>query len=379
MAGCKECGVKPIKALRQAVETSLRALGPPASDGEGAALKPAGWRGLLRSRRARYIAAALAALLALSAWFFTRPPAVTVTAATRGEAVDVVYATGVVEYVRQARIAPIVTAPIQRVVVEEGGQVRAGQLLAQLEDGPQRGTVAQLEAQALTARLAADRVERLYDRGFASRAAWDEARGQRDAAVGAARSARARLADYAITAPFAGTVLRRDAEPGNLATPGSVLFVVADESSIRVTADLDERDIARVAEGQDALIRADAFPGQTFAARVTEVTPQGEAATRVFRTRLGLDSGAPLRAGMTVEANIIAARRADAVLAPAAALRQDAVFVVEDGRARRRPIVRGATGADRVEIRDGVREGELVIVNPPDALNDGQRVRVRRS
>jgi RND family efflux transporter MFP subunit len=146
-----------------------------------------------------------------------------------------------------------------------------------------------------------------------------------------------------------------------------------------VTADLDERDIARVAEGQDALIRADAFPGQTFAARVTEVTPQGEAATRVFRTRLGLDSGAPLRAGMTVEANIIAARRADAVLAPAAALRQDAVFVVEDGRARRRPIVRGATGADRVEIRDGVREGELVIVNPPDALNDGQRVRVRRS
>jgi RND family efflux transporter MFP subunit len=371
--------VKPIQALRDAVRTSLRALNPNEADAAPAEADggPARWRVLLRSRRAQAVALALAALLAFAAWLFTRPPLVTVEAAARGEAVDVVYATGVVDYVRQARIAPIVTAPIQRVAVEEGQRVRAGQLLAQLEDGPQRGTAAQLEAQATTARLAAARVERLYDRGFASRAAWDEARGLRDAAAAAARSARARLADYAVTAPFAGTVLRREAEPGNLATPGTVLFVLADESSLRVTADLDERDIARVAEGQDALIRADAFPGRTFEARVTEVTPQGDAATRVFRVRLGLDPEAPLRAGMTVEANIIAGRRDGAVLAPATALRQDAIWIVEEGRAVRRDIVRGAVGDERVEIREGVAAGERVIVDPPERLRDGQRVRAR--
>lgn len=371
--------MKPIQALRDAVRTSLRALNANEADAGQAEADggPARWRALLRSRRAQVVALALAALVALAAWLFTRPPVVTVEAAARGEAVDVVYATGVVDYVRQARIAPIVTAPIQRVAVEEGQRVRAGQLLAQLEDGPQRGTAAQLEAQATTARLAAARVERLYDRGFASRAAWDEARGLRDAAAAAARSARARLADYAVTAPFPGTVLRREAEPGNLATPSTVLFVLADESSLRVTADLDERDIARVAEGQDALIRADAFPGRTFEARVTEVTPQGDAATRVFRVRLGLDPEAPLRAGMTVEANIIADRRDGAVLAPAAALRQNAIWIVEEGRAVRRDIVRGAVGDERVEIREGLDAGEHVIVNPPERLRDGQRVRAR--
>jgi RND family efflux transporter MFP subunit len=324
------------------------------------------------------IVAGIVALVALGgAYLALRAPVVSVAAVTRGEAIDVVYATGVVDYVRQARIAPIVTAPIYRVHVEEGAQVRAGALLAQLEDGPQRGTATQAEAQASTARLAFARVQTLYQRGFASRAALDEARGQRDAFNAAAQSARARLADYALRAPFAGTILRRDAEPGDLATPSRVLFVLADESSLRVTADLDERDIARVEEGQSVLIRADAFQGQTFDAQVSEVTPQGDAGTRVFRVRLGLASGTPLRAGMTVEANIVTDRRNDALLAPAAAVDEGAAWVVSDGRVRRRDVVVGAAGDDRVEIRDGLSQGDLVVLAPPEGLRDGQRVRIR--
>lgn len=366
----------PVQKLREAA-ASLRARKPGLEAAQAAGSGKARWRELVRSPRAR-IAAAIIAVVAATAWLlFARPPVVATGAATRGTAVDVVYATGVVEYVRQARVAPVVTAPIQRVPVEEGQRVRQGMLLAQLEDGPARGTAAQLEAQASTARLAAARVQRLYRSGFASQAAWDEARGQRAAAQAAAQSARARLADYAIVAPFAGTVLRRDAEPGDLATPNRVLFVIADEASLRVTADIDERDIARVREGQEALIRADAFPAQSFGATVTEVTPQGDAATRVFRVRLGLGSDSALRAGMTVEANIVAARRDGAVLAPAEAVSGDVVWVVEHGRAARRDIVRGAVGEERIEIRRGIAVGERVILSPSPSLREGQRVRVR--
>jgi RND family efflux transporter MFP subunit len=336
------------------------------------------WRAL-SAPRVRWFALGAALAVIAAVFFLLRPPEVSVAEATRGEAVDVVYATGVVDYVRQARIAPIVTAPIQRVLVAEGQRVRRGALLAQLEDGPARGTSLQLDAQASTARLAARRVQTLFERGFASRAAWDEARGQRDAAVAAAQSAQARLADYAITAPFAGTILRRDAEPGDLATPSRPLFLVADESSLRITADLDERDIARVNEGQDALVRADAFPGQTFQARVSELTPQGDSATRVFRVRLALPAEAPLRAGMTVEANIIAARRENAILVPASAVREDVAWVVENSRIARRAITRGAAGENRVEILTGVEAGESVVANPPEGLRDGQRVRVARN
>ncbi len=353
-----------LQKLRGAIDATVRAAAPT-------------WRERLATPRARLVLGAVALTLIAGGFFLFRPPQVTVAQPTRGEAVDVVYATGVVDYVRQARLAPVATAPIQRVFVEEAQRVRGGALLAQLDDGPARGTAAQLEAQASTARLAAQRVQTLYQRGFASRAAWDEARGARAAAEAAARSARERLDDYAIRAPFAGTILRRDAEPGDLATPNRVLFVLADEASLRVTADLDERDIARVAVDQAALVRADAFPNQTFDATIGEVTPQGDSATRVFRVRLRLDPTSPLRAGMTVEANIVAGRRENAVLVPAGAVRDNAVFVVEGSRVRRRPVVVGAVGDQRSEIQDGLSGEERVIVNPPEGLRDGQRVRVR--
>ncbi len=179
---------------------------------------------------------------------------------------------------------------------------------------------------------------------IAARAAWDDARGRRDAAVVAARAARARLADYAVRAPFAGVVLRHDAEPGDQATASRVLFVIAAPSSLRVTADLDERDVARVATGQRAIIQADAFLGRTFPARVTEFRPQGDCAIRTFRLRLALDPDTDLRAGLTVQANIICGHRLDAVLAPTQALRGDILWVVKNGRAERRTVVRGALG-----------------------------------
>lgn len=329
-----------------------------------------------RSRAPIVLALAAAALAAgYGGFLLTRPPLVETAVAASGPALDIVYATGIVDYVRQARIAPVVSAPIVRVAVEEGQRVRKGDLLAQLEDGPARGQAEQLAAQASTARLAAARIERLYEKGIAAKAALDEVRGQRAAAEAAARSARSRLVDYALRAPFAGAVLRRDAEPGDLAAPARVLFVIADPASLRITAELDERDVARVAIGQRALVRADAFPGETFEARVSELTPQGDAATRVFRMRLSLAPDAKLRAGMTVEANVITAERQDAILVPASAVREEGVFVLDALRAERRDVTFGARGGDLVEVRKGLALGERVIVDPPESLKDGQRVR----
>lgn len=362
--------MKALRGLRGVMSKSGQ------DTGTGLARK-ASWRDKLNTPRGRMlVGAAIVAALVL-AFALARPAAVTVATVSRGAAIDVVYATGVVDFVRQARLAPIVTAPIHRVLVEEGESVRRGALLAQLDDGAVRATAAQLAAQAQAARSAASRVQTLYQRGFASRAAWDDARGARDAAEAAARSARERLDDYAIRAPFAGAVLRREAEPGDQATPSRVLFVIADQSSLRITADLDERDIARVAVGQPALIRADAFPGQTFDARVAEVTPQGDSTTRVFRVRLSLDPETPLRAGMTVEANIISGEREDALLAPASAVRDGVAFVVARNRVQRREVQVGASGEARVEILEGLAEGDVVVLDPPDSLRDGQTVRVR--
>jgi RND family efflux transporter MFP subunit len=273
----------------------------------------------------------LAGLLALLG-FFAAPPLVNTARVARAEAMDVVYATGVVDYARQARIAPVVAAPLRRVFAEEGAKVAAGALLAQLEDSGQRAAVTQAEAQASIARLSAGRVEQLFASGYASHAALDEARHQRTGANAAVAAARARANDYAIRAPFAGTILRRDAEPGDMATPSNALFVLADVLSLRITADLDERDVARAAVGQNALVHADSFPGRTFDAKVTTLTPQGDSATRVFRVRLFLPADTALRPGMSVEVNIISGRRDNALAAPKDSVRDGAVWVVQGNR-----------------------------------------------
>lgn len=333
-----------------------------------------------RPRRAPWgwlaLAFAVAAAAGAGGWYLLRPVEVRVARVGVGEAVDAVYASGVVEYVRQARVASVVTAPIQRVFAEEGQDVAAGQPLAQLDDGPQVGTTLQLEAQAAQARAVADRAQRLLDAGFGARAANEDAQAQRRAAEAAAASARSRLADYRIKAPFRGRVLRRDAEPGDLATAGQPLFVVADLGSVRVTADVDERDMARLAAGQDAVVRADAFPGQTFAAKVSEITPQGDSTGRVFRVRLALPVHSPLKPGMTVETNLIAARRANAVLVPSAALSRGGVWVVEGSRTHRRAIRAGAAGADFTEVAAGLAPGAVVVLNPSSRLRENGRVSV---
>jgi RND family efflux transporter MFP subunit len=363
-------GVADLQARRQAAMAAV-----PAKAAAGPEVRAKTTRAPRRWRLAAFILAVLAAC-AVGTWALLKPTQVSVVQPTRGEAVDAVYASGVVEYVRQARVAPVVTAPIRQVLAVEGQAVRAGQALAQLDDGPQQGTTLQLQAQADLARADVRRTERLFKAGFAAPAALEDAKSRLAAADAAARGARAHLADYRLSAPFAGRVLRREAEPGDLAAVGTPLFVVADPKALRVTADVDERDVGHLAVGQEAVLRSDAFQGRTFPARVTEITPQGDSTGRVFRARLGLAANTDLKPGMTVEANLVTARRANALLVPTRAIRDGAVWRVDSGRARRQPIRTGAQGPERTEVLDGLAPDARIVLDPAK-LKDGARIVVR--
>lgn len=332
-----------------------------------------------RSRRPLPIGWIATAVIAAAAmgyflWSASRPIPVRTARAHLGGAVDAVYASGVVEHVRQARVAPVVTAPIRAVAVLEGQRVRPGQTLAQLDDGPQQGVYLQLAAQAAQARAQYGRTHRLFLAGYAAAAADQDAGAIAQAADAAASGARARLEDYRIKAPFDGAVLRRDAEPGDLATVGKALFTIADPTALRLTADVDERDVGRLRVGQEAVVRADAFPGRTFDAVVTDLTPQGDATGRVFRARLSIGADLGLQPGMTVEINMIVQRRQGVLLVPSKALKDGGVFVVHNGEARRRPVRAGLQGLAETEILGGLKAGEAVVLDPPATLKDGARV-----
>lgn len=336
--------------------------------------------GVRRPRRlAAVLVAALCVLLVGAGVYIwnLRPLPVTVVPARTGLAMDAVYASGVVDYARQADIAAVVSAPIVAVDVAEGEAVRKGQVLARLEDGPQAAAVAQLEAQAAISRAGALRAERLAEAGFGPRATAQDARSQLRAAEAAARGGAAALRFYRVTAPFAGVIIRRDAEPGNLATPSTVLFTIASPDTLRVTAEVDERDVEGLRDGALAFVSADGLPGQVARGRVEAVTPAGDPEARVFRVRIALPRDTLLKPGMTVDVNIVTGMRPQATLIPATAVEAGQAWVVIEGRAEPRRLRTGARAARSVEVVSGVRVGEKVILDPPARLRAGRAVKAR--
>ncbi len=319
---------------------------------------------------------ALVLALALGAWvLWTRPVALETASARRGQALDIVYATGYVEVETPVEVSAQITAQITGVLVAEGARISRGQVLATLYDADQQALVRQLAAQRVNADIEAGRTRKLFKDGWTTAAARDKAEAAARAARAAEAAAAAKLENYVLRATAAGVVLRRDAEPGDLASPGKTLFIIGDPMQLKVTATVDERDVPRIRTGQAALMSSDAYPDRILKGHVREITPSGDPAQRAFRARLVLDKPEPLPIGMTLEVNIITRTVDQALLVPASAVSEGHVWVIADGRAQKRSIRTGISGIDHVEIVAGLKEGEAVALQPPDALEDGARVR----
>lgn len=328
--------------------------------------------------RRRVLLLLLLPLLAAGVWiWWAMPPAVAIAMATQGPALRAVYATGSVEPVNWAKVGPSLRARITEVLVEEGQRVREGQAMARLDNREAVHRVEEAEARARFAEEELGRIRTLVARDIAARASLDRAEAEARAVRAAADAARRRLDDYVVRAPADGLVLRRDAEVGEVVDTPAALFWIGEPRPLRITAEVDEEDIAQVREGQDVLLRADAFPGRVLTATVAQITPKGDATRKAYRVRLALPDETPLLIGMTVEANIVLRRTEDAVLVPPAAVRDGRVFVVRQQVIERRTVELGIEGPRAVEVRHGLASGEAVVLDPPAGLADGQAVRLR--
>jgi len=308
-----------------------------------------------------------------------QPRELAIARARTGPAVELVYATGFVEADQPVSVAARLTAPVIRVLVNEGDRVRRGQALLILDDEDQRGLLAQARAQSRGSGLVEHRITTLFAQGWVTRAARDEAVTAADAARAAERTALAHVGQNIIRAGIDGIVLKRDVEPGELATPARTLMLLGDPARIRVTATVDERDVPRVRAGQQALMSSDAWPGRVLRGHVRAVTPGGDPTQRAFRVRLALDQAATLPMGLTLEVNIVTARVQNAVLVPSAAVSAGHIWIVDAGRAHRRAVRTGLVDGTTTEIRSGLRSGEQILADPPSDLTEGDSVRARRA
>jgi HlyD family secretion protein len=195
-------------------------------------------------------------------------------------------------------------------------------------------------------------------------------------------SARAQLAKTTIRAEVAGTVLTRNAEPGDLVQPGRVLFDIARSGDTEILVPLDEKNLEVLAIGQTAMCVADAFPLRPFPARVSFIAPSVDPQRGTVDVRLTVTPvPAFLRQGMTVSANVETGRRARAIVVPNDALAdmdgtRARVWLVAGGRATRRQVQLGLRGLTQTDVTTGLQSGDWVLADGQAALAEGDRVRV---
>jgi len=386
---------------------------------------------LPRLSRAALYAIALAAF-ALAAWAVLawQGTTVDVVPARSTPLTQTVVVSGRVLAPARVDVGATITGRVQTVGVDEGDHVKAGQLLVELERAELAAALAQAVAteQAAATRIAqwrdvatvsareqlvqaeanyrnierdAARQEQLFKQGFIGESRLDEAR--RAAAVAKsqyetaravsaasapagvdrrllddqlaqARAARetavAKLAQTMLRAPAAGVVLDRNVEPGDIVQPGKRLLALALDGDVRLTALIDEKNLAVLRVGQRARVSADAYPNQPFAAELSYLSPGIDAQRGTVEAKFAVPAPPPfLRSDMTVSIDIEVAARADGLVIPAAAVRelqsrQPWVLVVRDGRAARQQVQIGARTAEQVEVLSGLVAGAEIVTTP---------------
>jgi RND family efflux transporter MFP subunit len=330
----------------------------------------------VKSRRFLILVVIVLAAAAAGWWHYGRGPQVNAVAATRGTAVEIVYATGGVEPVAWAKVASLVRGRIADICHCEGKSVKKGDVLAQLDDSEVKAQLKELKAREEFLKNEMSRVSQLIARGAATTQAYERSSMDLRQVEGLMSVQNEKIGEYTIVSPMDGVVLRRDGEIGEIAEVGQVLFRVGVPNPLQVVAEVNEEDIPRVKVGQTVLFRTDAFPDLRLEGKVREITPMGDVAAKTFRIKIGLPDGTPLKPGMSVEANVITREKPSALLIPSDAVQDSAVFVIDGDRARRRAIKIGIRGTRTVEVLSGLKAGERVASPAPTDLKDGTRVRV---
>lgn len=375
------------------------------------------------------IGVAVLAVLAIGAMLLRgwRGPAVPGYALEARPLVQTVVAAGRVIGVSRAQVGSEITGVVIERRVEEGDEVAAGDVLvmlraddlaarvreaeaalAQLERSTRpRSEVTLREAEARLAQasreterrrnlferdlLARESIEQAAEAETLARAAAERARIEAEtfAAGGAEETllrerlaaAQAALEKAIIRSEFAGVVLSRTVEPGDLVQPGRVLFEIERRGDTEILVPFDEKNLAVLEVGQQALCVADAFPTQPFGAEIVFIAPRIDPQRGSVDVRLRV-SPVPhfIRQDMTVSVNVETGRRERALLVPNDALLDVAaehgyVLVVRDGRVHRAQVALGLRGLALTEVTAGVQAGERVL-GAAAGVTDGQRVRV---
>ena len=266
------------------------------------------------------------------------------------------------------------------VFAEEGQQVRAGQTLVRLDAARSALQAAQTAAQMRKLEANYARAQKLSSEKLISASDIDQIRFDLENARAANRLANLEVSYAGVVAPISGVIAQRSIKPGNFVQINTPIFRIVDTSKLEAVLNVPERELATLKAGLPVQLSVDALPGRTFTGAVDRIAPVVDSGSGTFRVICAFAGGGLLQPGMFGRIRIDYDQRTDALVVPRTALLEDdadpSVYVVRAKKAVRVPVKLGYTEGGWMEVREGLKSGDQVVVAGKTALREGSEVQV---
>jgi RND family efflux transporter MFP subunit len=332
---------------------------------------------------------------------------VDMASATRREIADYITVVGNLIGEATVDVVPRVAGRVENVFVKLGDQVTKGQTVVKIEDRALREQVNQVQANvevneatvvsrendAKVALSNLNRAQASYESGLLSKQGLEDADSRYNSAASQVTVAKAQLAstqarldelavtlsDTNVVSPVNGFVGKRSLDSGAFAGANTPILSVVDIGTVRMVANLVEKDFRRIARGAQALVEVDAFPGEEFTGQVSRIAPVFDPATRTATMEIEVPNpGYRLKPGMYARVRLLAGRNANALTVPRAAIVDIAgkrgVFMLDRDVAKFREVSTGMSDGDHVEVVNGLTDGARVVTTGALASRDGDHV-----
>ena len=296
----------------------------------------------------------------------------------------------------QATVSSKITGKVLEVYIEEGMFVEKDQILAQLDDSTVQAELKFAETQLQEARRVFNRTLELRKDNLASQASLDAAESQLDGLKARLDISKQIVSDMKIRAPFSGVVINKAAQPGEMISPVSAgggftrtgIGTIVDMDSLEVEVDVNESYINRVQPGQPAITNLNAYPEWDINSEVIAIIPTADRNKATVKVRIGLlekdqrvlpDMGA--KVSFLKEQSNTKSVVLEGVIVPSTSVMKEGassfVFLIKNGIIVKTKVQVESTSANYARIINGIKNGDSVVVNSNNGLQDGQEVVIK--
>ena len=292
--------------------------------------------------------------------------------------------TATLEAEGDASVVAKVGGVVKQILVEEGSYVKAGQVLAKLDDEKLAVQLAQAEANLNKLENDFRRHEELFNKKLVSAEVYQRAKFEYESQKAAFEMTKLDH-DYAsIRAPISGVVAQRMIKVGNMVLANTPTFRITDFDPLLAVLHVPEREMSKLRVGQPASLTVDAINGTDFTGRIARVSPVVDPTTGTIKVTVEVrDPSRQLKAGMFGRVNIVHDVHTNTLLVPKGAViaedAESAVFVVQDSVAYRKLVKTGYVNGANIEVLEGLKAGEKIVTTGQGSLKDSSKVEIVKS